>query len=74
MTRLALRNSQKKRMAEYQKAKSQGKKPVHPTKIYNRCSLCSRRHGYMRFFGICRICFRELAIRGEIPGITKSSW
>lgn len=74
MTRLALINSQKKRMDAYKKAKGAGKKPAYPTRIYNRCSLCSRRHGYMRFFGICRICFRELATNGEIPGIKKSSW
>ncbi len=74
MTRLALINSQKKRMGAYLKAKAQGKKPVYPTRIYNRCSLCSRRHGYMRFFGICRICFRELAVNGDVPGLTKSSW
>ena len=44
------------------------------TRSYNRCSLCGRRHGYIRFFGVCRICFREKASNGEIPGITKSSW
>ncbi len=61
-------------MAEYMQAKQAGKKPKFPTRIYHRCKLCGRRHGYMRFFGICRICFRELAINGEMPGITKSSW
>ncbi|MCX6090896.1 MAG: type Z 30S ribosomal protein S14 [Candidatus Atribacteria bacterium] len=40
----------------------------------NRCSLCGRPRGYLRDFGICRICFRTLASRGEIPGVTKSSW
>ncbi|WP_017872959.1 type Z 30S ribosomal protein S14 [Candidatus Caldatribacterium saccharofermentans] len=40
----------------------------------NRCSLCGRPRGYLRDFGMCRICFRTLASRGEIPGITKSSW
>jgi len=39
-----------------------------------RCWRCGRKHGYMRDFGICRICFRELANRGELPGVTKSSW
>ena len=61
-------------MEAHLKAKAAGKKPSYPTRVYNRCKLCGRRHGYMRFFGICRICFRELAIRGEIPGVTKSSW
>ena len=74
MTRLALVNSQKKHMTAYRKAQAAGKKPKFPTRIYNRCQLCNRRHGYMRFFGVCRICFRELAIDGQIPGITKSSW
>ncbi|WP_017889366.1 type Z 30S ribosomal protein S14 [Candidatus Caldatribacterium sp. SIUC1] len=40
----------------------------------NRCSLCGRPRGYLRDFGMCRICFRTLASRGEIPGIIKSSW
>ncbi len=43
-------------------------------RVHNRCKLCGRPHGYLRKFGICRICFRELSYRGEIPGITKSSW
>jgi small subunit ribosomal protein S14 len=41
---------------------------------YNRCKLCGRPRGYMRRFQICRICFRELASRGEIPGVVKASW
>jgi small subunit ribosomal protein S14 len=41
---------------------------------YNRCHVCGRRRGYMRKFGMCRICFREHAQRGLIPGLTKSSW
>ncbi|HDH01418.1 MAG TPA: type Z 30S ribosomal protein S14 [Nitrospirae bacterium] len=41
---------------------------------YHRCSLCGRPRGYLRKFGICRICFRTLALRGQIPGVTKSSW
>ncbi|MFZ5645228.1 MAG: type Z 30S ribosomal protein S14 [Bacillota bacterium] len=41
---------------------------------YNRCKLCGRPHAYMRKFGICRICFRELSYRGEIPGVRKASW
>ncbi|RYG66269.1 type Z 30S ribosomal protein S14 [bacterium] len=40
----------------------------------NRCQLCGRPRGYMRVFGICRICFRGMAHRGLIPGVTKSSW
>ncbi len=44
------------------------------SRAYNRCSNCGRPHGYMRKFGLCRICFREMALRGEIPGVTKASW
>ncbi|RJQ48450.1 MAG: type Z 30S ribosomal protein S14 [Nitrospiraceae bacterium] len=41
---------------------------------YHRCRLCGRPRGYLRKFALCRICFRTLALRGMIPGITKSSW
>ncbi len=40
----------------------------------NRCQLCGRERGYIRDFGVCRLCFRELAHKGEIPGIRKASW
>jgi small subunit ribosomal protein S14 len=40
----------------------------------NRCRICGRPRGYMRDFEMCRICFRELAHRGQIPGVTKASW
>lgn len=52
----------------------QKRKPKFSTRAYNRCHMCGRRHGYMRKFGLCRICFREQALRGNIPGVTKSSW
>ncbi|HBF41473.1 MAG TPA: type Z 30S ribosomal protein S14 [Anaerolineaceae bacterium] len=42
--------------------------------VRNRCKRCGRPRGYMRRFGLCRICFRELALEGQIPGVTKSSW
>ncbi|MEW6214581.1 MAG: type Z 30S ribosomal protein S14 [Nitrospirota bacterium] len=41
---------------------------------HNRCKLCGRPRGYLRKFGICRICFRRLALEGQIPGVIKSSW
>ena len=44
------------------------------TRAYNRCRLCGRVHSFMRRFGTCRICFRELAWKGEIPGVKKASW
>lgn len=50
------------------------REPKFKVRKYNRCALCGRPRGYMRKFGICRICFRELAHRGLIPGVTKSSW
>ena len=43
-------------------------------RAYNRCSLCGRPRGYLRRFAMCRICFRERALLGELPGVTKSSW
>lgn len=48
--------------------------PKFAVRRHNRCNLCGRPHSYMRKFGICRICFRNLAHRGELPGVTKSSW
>ncbi|NQU83823.1 MAG: type Z 30S ribosomal protein S14 [Parcubacteria group bacterium] len=50
------------------------KEPKFSTRVVRRCWRCGRRRGYMRDFNLCRICFRELANKGEIPGITKSSW
>jgi small subunit ribosomal protein S14 len=50
------------------------KKPKFSTRIIRRCWRCGRNHGYIRDFGICRICFRELADKGELPGIRKASW
>ncbi|MFO7624867.1 MAG: type Z 30S ribosomal protein S14 [Anaerolineales bacterium] len=44
------------------------------TRVRNRCMRCGRPRGYIRRFGLCRICFRELALEGKIPGVTKSSW
>ncbi|HXW69219.1 MAG TPA: type Z 30S ribosomal protein S14 [Dissulfurispiraceae bacterium] len=43
-------------------------------RVYNRCKACGRPRGYLRKFGLCRICFRTFALRGFIPGVTKSSW
>ena len=50
------------------------RKPKFKTRLKNRCKLCGRPRAYYRKFGICRICLREFAHRGEIPGVTKSSW
>jgi small subunit ribosomal protein S14 len=43
-------------------------------RVRNRCKICGRPRGYIRRFGLCRICFRELALEGKIPGVVKSSW
>lgn len=50
------------------------KEPRFKVRKYNRCSRCGRPRAYYRKFGICRLCFRELALEGKIPGVTKSSW
>jgi len=51
-----------------------GRTPKYSTRIVRRCWRCGRNRGYMRKFKLCRICFRELATKAELPGITKSSW
>jgi small subunit ribosomal protein S14 len=46
----------------------------YPNRVRNRCVRCGRPRGFIRRFGLCRICFREMALEGKIPGVTKSSW
>lgn len=46
----------------------------YPTRVRNRCMRCGRPRGYYRRFGLCRICMRELALEGKIPGLAKASW
>jgi small subunit ribosomal protein S14 len=48
--------------------------PKFKVRAYNRCRACGRPRAYMRKFGLCRICFRNLALEGQLPGVTKSSW
>lgn len=50
------------------------REPKFKVRQYNRCPLCGRSRGYLRRFGMCRICFRNRALRGEIPGVVKASW
>ncbi len=50
------------------------RKPKFKVRAYNRCERCGRSRGYLRDFGLCRICFRELALKGDIPGVRKASW
>jgi small subunit ribosomal protein S14 len=57
------------------KAKAEGRKPVkYGIRHRNRCWRCGRPRGYIRKFHLCRICFRELALAGEVPGVIKASW
>lgn len=50
------------------------RKPKFSVRQHNRCNRCGRPHAYYRKFGLCRICFRNLAHLGELPGVVKSSW
>ncbi|RME04081.1 MAG: type Z 30S ribosomal protein S14 [Deltaproteobacteria bacterium] len=50
------------------------KKNKFRVRHYNRCPLCGRPRAFLRRFQMCRICFRSLALKGELPGVTKSSW
>ncbi|MBS3735740.1 MAG: type Z 30S ribosomal protein S14 [Candidatus Bipolaricaulota bacterium] len=50
------------------------KEKKYDVRDYNRCNICGRSRGYIRDFGICRVCFRELAHKGELPGVKKASW
>ncbi|HWK31566.1 MAG TPA: type Z 30S ribosomal protein S14 [Terriglobales bacterium] len=61
-------------MATTAKRAKAEKKPKFSTRKNNRCKLCGRPRAFIRKFGICRLCFRGLAHKGEIPGVTKSSW
>lgn len=46
----------------------------YPVQVRHRCQICGRPRGYIRRFGLCRICFREQALQGKIPGVVKASW
>ncbi len=50
------------------------RKPKYAIRTHNRCRICGRSRGYYRKFDMCRLCFRELAHKGEIPGVVKASW
>jgi small subunit ribosomal protein S14 len=61
-------------MAKLSKVNKSKRPPKYKVQQHNRCQLCGRPRAYMRKFGLCRICFREHAVTGVIPGIRKSSW
>jgi small subunit ribosomal protein S14 len=50
------------------------RRPKFEVRTYNRCPLCGRPRAFIRKFGICRICFRNMALKGELPGVIKASW
>lgn len=61
-------------MAKTSSIAKSNRPPKFSTRAHSRCKLCGRPRGYMRDFGMCRICFRENAEAGHVPGIRKSSW
>ncbi|MCB9495589.1 MAG: type Z 30S ribosomal protein S14 [Fibrobacteria bacterium] len=61
-------------MARRAMIEKQRKTPKFRVRRYNRCRRCGRPRAFIRDFGLCRICFRELALTGDLPGVTKASW
>ena len=61
-------------MAKTSLINKQQRTPKFKARAYTRCRKCGRPRGYLRKFQLCRICFRMLALRGEIPGVVKASW
>ncbi len=61
-------------MAKKSLVEKAGKKQKFKVRVYNRCPICGRPRAFIRKAGICRICFRELASLGKLPGVIKSSW
>ena len=69
--KLAVRNQV---MATTAKIAKEQKTPKFKVRLRNRCHLCGRPRAYMRKFALCRLCFRKLALEGDVTGVTKSSW
>jgi len=61
-------------MAKKSMVAKAGRPPKYQVRHYSRCKLCGRPRAYMRKFGVCRICFRKLALEAQLPGVRKSSW
>jgi small subunit ribosomal protein S14 len=69
-----IKNQKCERMAKKSLIAKANRKPKFSSRQYTRCRRCGRPRGYLRKFHLCRICFRELALQGQIPGVVKSSW
>lgn len=76
MAKLSMINkaADRRNAVKHRKALGLAPKPGQAVRMYNRCGKCGRVRGYMRRFDMCRICFRELARKGALMGIKKSSW
>ena len=61
-------------MAKKALIEKSNRKPKFKVRAYTRCQRCGRPHSVYRKFGLCRVCFRELALKGELPGVKKASW
>jgi small subunit ribosomal protein S14 len=61
-------------MAKTSLINKQRRAPRFKVRAYTRCQICGRPRGYLRKFRLCRVCFRSMALRGEIPGVVKASW
>ena len=61
-------------MATTAKRAKELKPPKYRIRLRNRCKLCGRPRGFMRKFSMCRLCFRKLALEGDVTGVIKSSW
>ncbi len=68
------RRANERKMAALAKERDGGPAATFTTRAYTRCKRCGRVHAVLRKFGLCRICFREMAVNGQIPGVTKASW
>lgn len=74
MARKALVSKSARMRRKYYESVANGTEFKFKTRVYNRCLRCGRPRGYIRDFGMCRICLNELAREGAIPGLRKSSW
>jgi small subunit ribosomal protein S14 len=61
-------------MAKKSLIEKAGRRPKYSSRTIRRCQMCGRPRAYIRYFALCRICFRQLALEGKLPGVKKSSW